>query len=100
MDSGMSIPAWGGRRAAEALQRVKAQGRRHRRPCCICGQQIDYSLPSRHPHGCTVQHVKSRRDFPQLTWDPSNWAPAHNECNLSAGTGEHPEQTGVVSQDW
>ena len=99
-DAGFSIPGWGGRRAAQALEHVKAMGRRKRTPCCICGQRIDYSLPSKHPHGCTVQHVKPRKFFPELTWAPSNWGPAHNECNTSYGTGERDQGAGVTSQEW
>lgn len=100
MDSGATIPAWSGRRAVEALQWVKARGRRRKTPCCICGHSIDYTLPSKHPHGCTVQHVKSRRDFPELTWVRSNWEPAHNECNSSAGAGDRDDGLGVTSEAW
>jgi 5-methylcytosine-specific restriction endonuclease McrA len=96
----MTIPKWGGRRATEALARVKSEGRRKKRPCFLCGQDIDYSLPSTDPDGCTVQHIRSRRDFPHLTWVSSNWAPAHLACNQSAGTGENPTEAGVTSQDW
>lgn len=100
MDSGISIPDWSGRRAAKALTWVKARGRRLKLPCCLCDQAIDYDLPSRHPHGCTVQHKKSRRDFPELTWVRSNWAPAHAECNQSAGAGDRDDTPGVTSQEW
>lgn len=97
---GLSVPAWSGRRAQDALARVKSIGRRKKAPCCICGQRIDYSLPSREPEGCTVQHIKSRKLFPHLTWDPKNWAPAHGACNQSAGTGEYDESAGVTSTEW
>lgn len=100
MDAGVTVPAWGGRRAQRALERVKAIGRRKRTPCCICGQTIDYSLPSTNPNGCTVQHIKSRKLFPELTWDPRNWAPAHAACNQSAGAGDSPTDLGVTSTDW
>lgn len=100
MDSGASVPAWAGRRATEALQWVRTRGRSLKLPCVICGQHIDYTLPATHPHGCTVQHVRSRRDFPELTWARSNWAPAHRECNLSAGPGDREVGTGVTSQEW
>lgn len=100
MDDGSSIPDWSGRRAADALERVRSLGRRRRTPCHICGQKIDYSLPARHPLGCTVQHKKSRKHFPNLTWDPGNWAPAHKECNLSAGTEDRAATDAVTSQEW
>lgn len=94
------VPDWGGRRAAEALQRVRSIGRRAKAPCCICEQPIDYSLAGTHPDGCTVQHVKSRKLFPQLTWAASNHAPAHRSCNTSAGDGTRNRETGVTSQEW
>ena len=97
---GITIPKWGGRRAVEALRQVKAEGRRRRTPCCECHQRIDYDLPSTDPRGCTVQHIRSRKVFPELTWVPSNWAPCHKECNESAGAGESPEETGVTSRRW
>lgn len=94
---GLTIPKWGGRRAVAALNLVKTNGRRKRTPCCICRQSINYSLPSTDPSGCTVQHIKSRKMFPALTWDPSNWAPAHKSCNESDGDGSTGEDTGVSS---
>ena len=90
---------WSGRAAQDALARVKANGRRHRTPCCICNGHINYGLPSTHRLGCTVQHVKSRHLYPELTWDPSNWAPAHLTCNTSVGDGTRasPYDLGLTS---
>lgn len=96
----MTIPTWGGRRAVAALNQVKAEGRRTQAPCCICGQDINYSLPSTEPDGCTVQHIKSRKLFPELTWVPSNWAQAHKSCNESAGSGSNMQDVGVTSTEW
>ena len=79
------IPEWGGERAQRALDQVRRFGQLHSLPCCLCEQPIDYTL--RHPHkqACTVQHVKPRSTHPHLTWEPSNWAPAHADCNSSQG---------------
>ena len=103
MDTGASIPEWGGRRAQEALRKVKAEGRRRRMPCCICRQRIDYDLVKPHPDACTVQHVKSRKAFPELTWDPSNWGPAHATCNFAAGVDNVTPadvSTAATSMEW
>ncbi|RZU61755.1 HNH endonuclease [Zhihengliuella halotolerans] len=94
---GVSVPAWSGRAASRALDQVRAGGRARRTPCVICRQPIDYSLRYPHPQSCSVQHLKSRRDFPQLTWEPSNWAPAHLDCNKAEGPRERPG-LGVVGQ--
>lgn len=101
MDDGRSVPAWAGRRKVEALKRVKALGRARRppSPCCICEQPINYALEYPHPQSCSVQHLKSRATHPHLTWEPSNWAPAHLDCNKAAGARE-VTGLGVTSVEW
>ncbi|WP_373886493.1 HNH endonuclease [Sinomonas sp. ASV322] len=96
---GLHVPPWSGRRRQEALATVKAKGRRAKSPCCICDQGIDYSLEYPHPQSCSVQHIKSRKRYPGLTWDPSNWAPAHLDCNKGAGL-EPLQGLGLTSNDW
>ena len=78
-------PEWAGQRAQQALDQVRRHGQAEDLPCCICQLPIDYTL--RHPHrqACTVQHIKPRSTHPHLTWTPSNWAPAHADCNSSQG---------------
>ncbi len=97
MDTGLTIPPWSGRAAQAALERVRAEGARAKAPCAICHLSIDYALRYPHPQSCSVQHIKSRRDFPALTWEPSNWAPAHLDCNQSAGASP---QLGLGVSDW
>ncbi len=101
LETGATVPAWGGRRAQDALAVVKAAGRKANTPCCICDQDIDYSLPSTVPDGCTLQHLKSRSRFPHLTWVRSNWGPAHKRCNESDGKGKAPgDDDRVVTDDF
>jgi 5-methylcytosine-specific restriction endonuclease McrA len=83
--TGMVIPPWEGRARAKALEQVKDKGRREGAPCVLCEQEINYDLDGNHPFGCTVQHLMPKSIYPELTWSPSNWAPAHRECNLHAG---------------
>jgi 5-methylcytosine-specific restriction endonuclease McrA len=97
--AGTYNPPWSGRRAKDALIKVKALGRSRKTECCICKQGIDYSLEYPHPQSCSVQHVKSRKVYPHLTWEPSNWEPAHLDCNKAAGTKE-PGGMGITSEDW
>ena len=80
----MRIQPWGGRRARQALARVKARGARDATPCVLCGAPIDYSLSYPNLWSCSVEHVLSRLTHPELTWDPGNHAPAHLRCNISA----------------
>ena len=102
MDDGRRVPAWAGRRKVEALARVKAEGRRAKAPCLICTQPINYDLEHPHPQSCSVQHVKPRSTHPHLTWEPSNWAPAHLDCNKSDGARGSSVASGLgaMSQDW
>lgn len=99
LDDGRTVPEWSGRRRAEALKRVKTLGRAARTACVICTLPINYDLEYPHPQSCSVQHLKSRLAYPHLTWEPSNWAPAHLDCNKAAGSSA-PPSLGVTSQEW
>ena len=82
----MSIPEWSGQRAQNALDLVRRHGEANALPCVICQQPIDYTLRKPHKQACTVQHIKPRESHPHLTWDPSNYGPAHADCNSSQGS--------------
>lgn len=86
----MTIRPWSGRAAQDALRWVRAKGKREHLPCVICGMPIDYDLRGTEM-SCSVQHIKSRHHYPELTWDRSNWAPSHLACNKRAGTGWAPD---------
>ena len=79
------VADWSGRRAQAALRQVRARGMREKLPCCLCGKAIDYRLRRPNEMACSVQHKIPRSLRPDLTWDPSNWAPAHLLCNWKAG---------------
>ncbi|PZE23866.1 hypothetical protein DEI86_13565 [Curtobacterium sp. MCBD17_028] len=104
MDNGITVPAWSGRRAQQALEWVRqsygprgplagstAEARMHGAPCVICGMRIDYSSRGK-ADSLTVEHVKPRRHYPHLTWDRSNHRPAHASCNY-AGNSDRPNQS-------
>lgn len=61
-------------------ERVKAEGR----PCGICGQPIDYSLPAGHPLSYELDEIIpfSRGGSPI---DYNNVQPAHRICNQRRG---------------
>ena len=92
----MDIPEWSGARAQKALAQVRAFGKANALPCCICEQPIDYDLRKPAKQACSVQHVKSRKTHPHLTWEPSNYAPCHADCNSSQGS-EQASGLGLVS---
>lgn len=76
-----------GRPAERARHRVRRLGK----PCCICGQPIDYTLPASHPMSFTLEHKVSQKMAPELAFDPANHDAAHRSCNSKKGTtnGEH-----------
>ena len=84
--TGQHIKPWSGPEVGKARKQVAQRGYANNTPCCICGQPIDYRLPPTDPNGMTIQHVKPRATHPHLTWDKTNWAPAHAQCNQAAGT--------------
>lgn len=88
-------------RRGRRWQRLKANQRAKRRPCCICGQPIDYRLRWPDPGSFTVQHVKTWSKNPELREDPSNLDAAHFRCNT--GLGDRDQQAaalGNVSETW
>lgn len=94
--NGVTIAAWSGRRAADALEQVRRNHAPKRTKCVICHQRINYATKGRRD-SLSVQHLRSRRDFPHLTWEPSNWAPAHLYCNIAAGPGGQSTDIGLTS---
>jgi hypothetical protein len=57
---------------------------------------IDYNLRER-DDSLSVQHVKSQKWYPQLTWERTNWRPAHLLCNKSAGADNGLSGLGITS---
>ena len=53
-------------------------------PCHLCGQPIDYSLPSSSPWSFQLDHIVpiARGGDP---YDPRNCAPSHRICNARKG---------------
>lgn len=86
-------------RRGKRWQRLKANQRAKRLPCCVCGQPIDYSLTWPDPGSFSVEHKKSWHDNPALREDPANLDSAHLGCNSSKGKGQGP-QLGEASEAW
>jgi 5-methylcytosine-specific restriction endonuclease McrA len=71
-----------------------------RRPCWLCGQPIDYSLPRDDPQAFTVDHALPRSTHPHLAEEPTNLRAAHARCNKSRGTTDPKPGIGSTSRDW
>jgi 5-methylcytosine-specific restriction endonuclease McrA len=95
-------------RAGRPWVRLKAEVYARRRPCCRCGQPIDYTLPyldpftgRPNPDGKSVDHYPlPLSTHPYLAEDPSNLAAAHLRCNVSAGNRGDVPRVGVPSEAW
>ncbi len=90
-----------------ARRKVRAWLRAQGRPCHICGQPIDYSLPAGNPMSFEVDEIVpvSRGGSP---YDRTNVAPAHRICNerrgnkpVGAGGGPRAQDLGTrQSRAW
>lgn len=88
---------WTGTAARTARQRCMQL---HGYTCWLCGQPItdinDY----------TVDHVIPRSTAPELTWDPTNWRPAHGRkhpelnCPGNKGRGNRAPTTHTTTRTW
>lgn len=87
-----------GRRGSR-WNRLKANQKAKRLPCCLCSQPIDYTLNWPDPQSFSVQHLKDWHDYPELREDPANLDSAHLGCNSSAGQDGKPS-IGATSETW
>ena len=83
-----------------ALVGIAIRLKSRRLPCYLCGQKIDYSLPSHHSMAFTVDHIKPRKTHPHLENVESNCVPAHFRCNRNKGDKEASPGLGTTSRDW
>lgn len=88
-------------RSGRRWTRLKAEVRARRGPCCRCGQRIDYRLEYPHPDSFSVDHYPHPlATHPWLAEEPTNLAPAHLQCNQSAGAHGVAPSLGSTSEDW
>lgn len=86
-------------RRGKRWERLKAEVKARRGPCCLCQQPIDYSLSWPDPGSFSVEHIKPWHDYPHLREDPANLAGAHLGCNTSKKRRE-PAAMGETSEAW
>lgn len=80
--------------------RLKAEVFARRRPCCRCGQPIDYTLAYPDPNSKSVDHYPHPLStHPHLAEDPANLAAAHLHCNVSAGK-DGALRAGTPTEAW
>lgn len=81
-------------------QRLAREQKAKHLPCWLCGQPIDYTLPSDDPMAFSVDHVKPWSTHPELREDPANLASAHAQCNKQRGNKHPPLGLGLMSRQW
>jgi len=55
---------------------VRAIWKRENRPCAYCNQTIDWTT-----RNAVVDHIKNRRQYPELAYELSNLVVMHRACN-------------------
>lgn len=91
---------WGGRRAVAETADYKAECAAEDARCWLCLQPIDYAAPAGSPDAFELDHYYPRAEFPELTWERSNYRPAHSSCNRSRGKRDAPIALGPTTIDW
>jgi 5-methylcytosine-specific restriction endonuclease McrA len=85
-------------------QRDRAQKRKEwkaaKRRCHVCLEEIDYDAPKTDPMHFQLDHIKSRKVYPELADDPMNWAPSHARCNKKKHTSDVGPALGETSETW
>lgn len=89
-----------GRRGSR-WNRLKAEVKARREPCCRCGQRIDYSLAWPDARSFSTDHYPHPLStHAHLAEDPANLRAAHLMCNQSAGDSGATLTLGATSRDW
>lgn len=68
--------------------RARARLAREAGPCWICGLEIDYLLRTPDPMSFELDHKKPKDAFPELAFEPTNWAASHRGCNRTKSNKE------------
>lgn len=69
-------------------------------PCWLCGQAIDYDLPTDDPRSFEADHIRPLSTHPHLAEDPNNLAASHRKCNRSRGNRDPSPGLGATSREW
>jgi 5-methylcytosine-specific restriction endonuclease McrA len=85
-------------KALKVAFRTQCEG--EQRPCWLCGQAIDYQLPSDHDESFSLDHRFPVSTHPHLAEDPAGFEASHSRCNKSRGNRAQPMSLGSLSRHW
>lgn len=81
-------------------KRYRSQCEVVKAPCHLCGQPIDYTVPSGEGESFEVDHFYPVDDYPELMEDIGNFRPSHKSCNASRGKAPVVPTLGTPSEKW
>ena len=96
----MGIPEWTGRRRREVTADFKTKCQAAGAPCWLCEQPIDYHAPHGTTNAFELDHFYPRADYPELTWEETNFRAAHCGCNRARGKRDAPTAIGPTTINW
>ncbi|MEQ3835298.1 HNH endonuclease [Lawsonella clevelandensis] len=80
-------------------KQYKHQCQQNNTPCWLCGQPINYNLPTTHQQSFTIDHMLPYSTHPHLLEDQTNFRPAHRHCNIQR-SNKTPTSLGTLSRNW
>lgn len=96
----MDIPEWTGRLRRKTTAAYKKRCQEIGARCWLCEQPIDYTAPPGTTNAFELDHFYPRADYPELTWEETNFRPAHASCNRARGKRDAPTALGPTTIDW
>lgn len=90
----------GGRAWRTVRAKFRTQCERDDRTCWLCGQDIDYALPTDEPESWAPDHFHPVNTHPQLEFDIANLRPSHRLCNANRGARAPITAVFVTSRRW
>jgi 5-methylcytosine-specific restriction endonuclease McrA len=61
----------------KARSKTKAKWQRENKPCYYCQEPLDWESP----YSVIVDHIKNRKQYPELALHPANLCVVHHACN-------------------
>lgn len=96
----MTFPDRSSQRYKDLRTSYRADCERNTKPCWLCSDPINYTLPKEHPEAFNLDHAIPVRERPDLLCDPANFRPSHKVCNERRGDDEPTIDLGDPSELW
>lgn len=95
----MATPRAAGGQWHRLVRKMKAEWAALNAPCWLCGFEINYDITDPNDPGhVEADHLFSRKDRPDLMYNPANLRPSHRSCNQAKGSELVSNDLGVLSR--